>query len=126
MDGDDDIGVLSASQENDKIVWYENISSSGVENQFGIQNYEFITNNFPNPFNNSTTTITFTLPQAVEISLKAYDIMGREVQALVTGHWSLGTHQVVWDAKGIASGVYFIRLTSGGGQSAVDKIVLMK
>lgn len=88
---------------------------------------------YPNPFNNSTT-ITFDLPAAGEIELKVYDISGREAASLVTGHWSLGEHSVVWDAEGCASGVYFIKLSAvscqlsakNGGQSSVKKVVLLK
>lgn len=79
----------------------------------------------PNPFNNSTT-ITFTLAKAGEVKLAVYDILGREVQSLVIGHLSLGKHEMVWEAEGVGSGVYFIQLTEAGGQAAVKKVVLMK
>jgi hypothetical protein len=79
----------------------------------------------PNPFN-PTTTITFDLPVASEVSLKVSNISGREIVSLVTGHLSIGKHQVVWNAEGLPSGVYFVRLSVDGGQSAVQKVVLMK
>ena len=80
---------------------------------------------YPNPFN-ATAVINFDLPAAGDIKLAVYDNNGREVHALGTGHWASGTHSVVWDASGQASGVYFVRLTVDGGQSAVRKVVLMK
>ena len=81
--------------------------------------------NYPNPFNQQTT-ISFDLPVAGDISLKVFDITGREVAALGIGHWALGRHSVVWDAEGVASGVYFVRLTVDGQKSMVRKVVLMK
>lgn len=80
--------------------------------------------NYPNPFN-PQTTIKFALPETGEISLKVYDISGREIQSLVTGIWLPGTHQVVWDAKDCASGIYFVRLEAGN-YAKTGKIVLVK
>jgi len=80
---------------------------------------------YPNPFN-AETTISVTLPASGEISMKVYDIAGREIQDLGFGIWDLGTHSVVWEAEGCGSGVYFIRLTMEGGQSSVRKVVFMK
>jgi len=80
---------------------------------------------YPNPFNNETT-ITYTLPQDGEVSLKVFDLQGREVAALGTGHQALGTHSMVWNAEGMASGVYFIRLMVDGRWSMARKVVLMK
>lgn len=79
----------------------------------------------PNPFNNSTS-ILFTVPQAGEVSLKVFDISGREIQDLGFGIWGLGAHSVVWDARGCASGIYFITLALDGKQCAVKKVVLVK
>ncbi|MBL7191732.1 M6 family metalloprotease domain-containing protein [bacterium] len=65
--------------------------------------------NYPNPFNNSTV-IGFELRDAGEISLVVYDIQGREVQSLVTGHLSSGQHEVIWNAEDFSSGIYFAKL----------------
>jgi hypothetical protein len=59
-------------------------------------------------------------------SILIYDISGREVASIVNGQWSMGEHSVVWNAEGLPSGMYFIRLMVGGGQSVVQKVVLMK
>jgi hypothetical protein len=64
--------------------------------------------NFPNPFNPSTT-ITFTLPSAGIIRLSVFDLLGREVAILAGGRMGAGTHRVEWHPAG-ASGVYFYRL----------------
>ena len=83
-----------------------------------------ILNPYPNPFN-PTTTISFELPVSGNISLKIYDITGREVAALGTGHWALGEHSVVWNAEGLSSGVYFVRLTAGDFRQT-QKLLLIK
>ena len=79
----------------------------------------------PNPFNQQTT-ISFKLQATSYTELKIYDITGREVTTLVNGQSSPGQHSVVWDAEGVGSGVYFVRLAVDSGQSMVRKIVLMK
>ena len=79
----------------------------------------------PNPFN-QRVALEFTLPQAGKVSLKVFDIRGREVESLVNGHLSFGYHEVIWNAEGMASGVYFVRLSVVGGQSSVRKMLLVK
>ena len=79
---------------------------------------------YPNPFN-AATTLSFKLQAAGEVSLKVFDVTGREAASLVTGHWSLGYHEVVWDAEGSASGIYFVRLQAEGGVKS-QKLLLLK
>jgi len=67
--------------------------------------------NFPNPFNPSTT-IHFSLPQRSHITLQVFDVLGREVATLVHGELEAGEHSVVYNAKGLKSGVYSYRLTT--------------
>ncbi len=69
--------------------------------------------NFPDPFNPSTR-VHFDLPEAVQVSLVVYDVMGREVARLID-HRSMnaGTHAVTWEASGLPSGVYLYQLTAG-------------
>lgn len=67
--------------------------------------------NYPNPFNPGTT-ISFSLPTAERVSLKIYDLCGREVASLIDGEMSTGTHSVQWQVKNFASGVYFYTLQS--------------
>ncbi|MFQ6608857.1 MAG: T9SS type A sorting domain-containing protein [Fidelibacterota bacterium] len=67
--------------------------------------------NYPNPFNPSTT-IRFDLPEATDVELIIYDILGRKVQALVSGQLVSGKHEVMWNASNVASGVYYYQLTT--------------
>ena len=68
--------------------------------------------NFPNPFNPSTT-IKYELPNSAHVRLSVYDMLGREVLALVNERRDEGVHEVKFDATGLASGVYFYRIQAG-------------
>lgn len=65
--------------------------------------------NYPNPFN-ASTMITYGLPRPQEASVSVYDLLGRNVAELASGHQSAGWHRVEWDAGAMPSGVYFIEL----------------
>jgi len=65
--------------------------------------------NYPNPFNPSTT-ISFSLPQRSHVTLKVFDLLGREVATLVDGEMAAGEHSVSFNARGFPSGVYFTQM----------------
>ena len=65
--------------------------------------------NYPNPFNPSTM-IVFYLPRNEYVTLKIYDITGREIETLIEGEVPSGEHRLQWSAKGLASGVYLCRM----------------
>ena len=68
--------------------------------------------NYPNPFN-PTTNITYVLPKAENVSLKVYDVLGREVATLVNEVKPAGAYTVPFNASSLASGVYFYKLQAG-------------
>jgi hypothetical protein len=68
--------------------------------------------NYPNPFN-PATAVSFQLSAVSEVTLRIYDMLGREVETLVNTQMATGTHVVRWDASRVPGGVYFIRLTAG-------------
>lgn len=87
-----------------------------------------LSQNYPNPFN-PVTTIGYQLSGASEVSLKVFDMLGREVAALVSGKQSAGNYEVRFDASRLATGIYFYRLTATGvtGNFAeTKKMVLVK
>ena len=81
--------------------------------------------NYPNPFN-STTNINYYLPQSGQVSLKLYDVLGREIVTIVNEVQGAGFHRVqfVSESKHLASGVYFYQLASGSFSQTKKMIVL--
>jgi serine protease AprX len=89
-----------------------------------------LSQNFPNPFN-PATTIRYGLPEASTVSLKIYDVMGREVRLLFAGHQTASSYTLQWDGtddagRAVSSGMYIYRLTSDRGFSAARSMVLLK
>jgi hypothetical protein len=80
--------------------------------------------NYPNPFN-PATTISYQLAVSSHVTLKVYDVLGREVAALVDENKTAGSYQAKFDGSRFASGVYFYRLEAGS-YSATRRFVLMK
>ena len=80
--------------------------------------------NYPNPFN-PTTTISYVLSNDSYVSLRVYDVLGREVMTLVDGVQNASEHQVVLDASYLAGGVYFYRLRTGEF-SETRRLLLLK
>jgi Secretion system C-terminal sorting domain len=80
--------------------------------------------NFPNPFN-PTAAIRFTVPSSGFVSLKVYDVLGKEVRTLVNKVEQPGSHEVRFDATGLPSGIYFYRLRQGT-YMATRKLAVLK
>jgi len=80
--------------------------------------------NYPNPFNPSTV-IEYTIPENNKVSIKVYDILGKEVATLVDKEQNSGTYIVIWDAKSASSGIYFYRITAGS-YTVTKRMVLKK
>ncbi len=84
----------------------------------------FILSAYPNPFN-STTEIRYALPRAGHVLLKVYDVLGREVGVLIDAVRAAGEQRAAFDARGLASGIYFVRL-DGGGMRVTRKVLLVR
>jgi hypothetical protein len=80
--------------------------------------------NYPNPIN-SSTIISFSLPSKGFISLKVFDILGREVATIVSEEMSAGSYSRQWNAATITSGVYFYRLQAGPF-TKTKKLILLR
>ncbi|MBK9226011.1 MAG: T9SS type A sorting domain-containing protein [Ignavibacteria bacterium] len=81
--------------------------------------------NFPNPFNPSTT-IRFDIKTSGNVSLKVFDILGREVAVLVDENLRAGSYEQVFDAKDLPSGVYVYSLNVDGKEIGVRRMTLVK
>lgn len=85
--------------------------------------------NFPNPFNPSTT-ISFSLPSPSFVTLQIFNLLGQEVATIVSGELGTGSHALQWNADGAASGVYYYRLQALGVNNSMfvetKKLVLLR
>ena len=83
-----------------------------------------LSQNFPNPFNPSTT-ISFTIPENGLVTLKVYNILGSEVTTLVNQDLSAGSYNYNFEASNLASGIYFYELKVGNF-AQIKKMNLLK
>jgi hypothetical protein len=80
--------------------------------------------NYPNPFN-PVTKIPYSLAKTSEVHLVLYDHLGRQVQTLIDEVQSPGTHEAIFDAQNMASGIYFYQLRAGSYIN-LKKMILIK
>jgi len=97
--------------------------SNELESDFIPESFS-LSQNYPNPFNPSTI-INFQLAESSEVVLKVYDMLGREVATLLNERRNPGSHQVVFDASNLSSGVYIYRLEAGNNLET-KKMMLIK
>jgi hypothetical protein len=98
---------------------------AGVEDPIaGVSTRYRLAPNFPNPFRTSTA-IRFCVPKRSHVSLRVYDVRGREVQAVLDGEVGPGYQTSAFDGSNLASGVYYCRMVAGRF-SETRKMVLLK
>ncbi|OAN64105.1 hypothetical protein A8B79_14010 [Balneola sp. EhC07] len=111
-----------------KPIWKVVINTTGIatntEDEVGLPDKFSLSQNYPNPFNPSTT-INYDLPKASVVKLTVFDILGRKVATLANERKEAGYHQVVFDARALASGVYLYRLEAGNN-IFIKKLTLIK
>jgi photosystem II stability/assembly factor-like uncharacterized protein len=108
------------------------MSVKGITNSGNIPKQITLYQNYPNPFNPSTV-ISWQLTSNSHVTLKVYDILGREIATLVNKDLNTGSHSINWDASKIASGVYFYRLSvqsidgqKNGSYIKTKKMILLR
>ncbi len=132
LDGDGDLDVLSASQHDNKIAWYRNLSdpptSVATEDRGHPKTFK-LSQNYPNPFN-PETIISYQLPEAAEVELEIYNLLGERVLTLVDKRQSAGDYSVKWrgtddSGRRVTSGVY-IYLIRAGSFTQARKMLLLR
>jgi photosystem II stability/assembly factor-like uncharacterized protein len=110
----------SSDTTNFYLTIFTEVNKTGIE----IPHEYTLEQCYPNPFN-PKTTIKFGIPKASDVKLVIYDILGREVGALIDENMNPGEYKAVWDASSLASGIYFYRLTAGDF-TETKRMVLLK
>jgi aldose sugar dehydrogenase len=101
------------------------ISNRRTFKETGTELYSFaLSQNYPNPFNPSTL-IRYSIPESDFVSIKIYDLLGRELLTIVNEYQQEGEYEVKFEASAFMSGTYFYRLTTGS-YSETRKMMLMK
>jgi photosystem II stability/assembly factor-like uncharacterized protein len=111
---------------NDGWVTYSIVDSivTNVENPGTIPNEFTLYQNYPNPFN-PTTVISYQLPVSGNVTLKIYDLLGREVAVLVDENKPAGKYEVEFNAFGLSSGAYYYQLIDGD-KIEIKKMILLR
>lgn len=98
---------------------------SSVESEPAMPQRWEIGNAYPNPFNPSTT-VQVSIPIAAQLHIAVYNVLGQRVAVLEDGLFRAGMHKFVWNASGLASGVYFLRVEAPGHMQKMQKVVLVR
>ncbi len=105
--------------------WFDGITSSpDLSSENSIPTTCTLYDNYPNPFNPSTT-IRFAIPRSEFVTLKIYDLLGKEVKTLFSGRAQAGVHSLPFTGEQISSGIYFYVLTTENFRS-VKKMLLLR
>ncbi|HZW38801.1 MAG TPA: T9SS type A sorting domain-containing protein [Ignavibacteriaceae bacterium] len=102
----------------------ESINVVSVENEMYLPQSFSLEQNYPNPFN-PNTTIKFNLPEQNYVTIKVFDVLGREIKTLMNEEKSSGTYEINFSVEDLTSGVYFYRIDAGK-YSETKKMLLMK
>lgn len=112
------VGNIPAWESNGVFVLGKLTEMLPLPDEFSLDNA------YPNPFN-PETTIGFSLPLDIKISIDVYDINGRFLETLIERNLLAGYHSIIWNASSYSSGVYFIKMQAGG-YIRTQKLILMK
>ncbi|MCH8326235.1 MAG: aryl-sulfate sulfotransferase [Bacteroidetes bacterium] len=102
----------------------DNSIVTGIETNKILPKYFSLSQNFPNPFN-PTTTIEYSIHQNSFVNIVVYDVLGKVVQTLVNEEKTAGNYKITFNAKNLSSGIYFYTMKAGNFIEA-KKLVLLK
>lgn len=117
-DNDGDLDLFTTDE-----VWLS-LSPNSNDDSVAPLPVSFTLSAYPNPFN-AVTTMSFSLPRNERLSLKLYDVLGREVEELFSGHFTAGDHTIRYSADHLGSGIYFARLETASA-AFTQKLVILK
>jgi flagellar hook assembly protein FlgD len=106
-------------------VYLSNNQNTASSNNISQAKEFSLSQNYPNPFNPSTK-INYTLGKDSKVSLKIYDINGKEVANLIDANQSSGNHTVTFDGKNLSSGTYFYTLSTDNGYTKTLRMTIAK
>lgn len=97
---------------------------TSVENNYEPVQSFVLSQNYPNPFN-PTTKIGYEIPERSFVTIKVYDVLGKEIATLVNEEKLNGSYEVEFKSNGLASGIYYYRIKAGN-YSQTKKMILLK
>ena len=101
-----------------------NVSNHCAEGWIRIPEHFFMDQNYPNPFN-ASTKIRYGLPEKGHVRIEIFNLSGRHIETLIDEERSAGSYEVLWDAKGLSSGIYLARMETGAF-IRLRKLILQK
>ena len=126
-----DAGITSGPQLVDSYSYFDLVTADNIGHIVSLNDVKNLSHqdfklfqNFPNPFN-PVTEISFFLPKESYISLKVFDMLGREVDEIAKGSFNTGEYKISFNAKNLPSGLYFYQLIAGNFMES-RKMILMK
>jgi ligand-binding sensor domain-containing protein len=120
------VGTTNAFVGTSRGVWKRPLSEmiTDVKSTTDLPKEFALYQNYPNPFNPSTT-FRYSIPNESKVIIKVYDILGKEIEALVSEEKPAGTYELIWNAANLPSGVYFYQLRAGN-LVETKKMLLLK
>lgn len=110
--------TVSAYSNQATVTTVTAVQDGSIPDQYALKQ------NYPNPFNPSTT-IRFELPEAGNVTLEVYDILGNKTDVLVSGYYTAGRYEVDFDASNLSSGIYFYSIQANNFRQ-INKMLLLK
>ncbi len=119
-----DDGEIFATSYSSDILVRSRQNFTLVQEHYRPTSFTFLEQNYPNPFN-PVTIIKYKLNESGNITLKIYNVSGQEIETVINGFQSVGTHEAIWQPKELPNGIYFYRLNTDNF-SDTKKLILQK
>jgi hypothetical protein len=108
----------------EEIIFKRFMSPTSVDNEINLPQEFRLEQNYPNPLN-PNTKIKYSIPELSFVTLKVYDVLGNDIETLVSEEKQTGTYEITWYAENLPSGIYFYRIQAGNFIET-KKMILMK